>query len=317
MASKSTSNKPQSKSTTISAPKQTTRQPSIPQRPQFHQTTYTSDPVPLPETFLIPTTPPASNPPITLHPIDFAASPLPEYSDCTALILDNVLTPHECATLLDLTATSASTSGGWRPAMVNAGQNLEILDTSYRNSDRIIWDNVDLVDRIWKRCLRAEGLERYLGFVEGNPSIQGKRGAGCGEKWRFTRLNERMRFLRYGEGQFFQPHCDGSYVNPDAPEAAPERSLFTLQLYLNNSATDSSLAKPSGGADLNDNPLTGGATSFLASRWGSDARLDVAAKTGRVLIFQQRSLVHEGQEVLSGVKYTMRTDLMYERLGKD
>ena len=35
-------------------------------------------------------------------------------------------------------------------------------------------------------------------------------------------------------------------------------------------------------------------------------------EAGRVLIFQHRDLVHSGDDVLNGVKYTMRTDLMYE-----
>lgn len=39
--------------------------------------------------------------------------------------------------------------------------------------------------------------------------------------------------------------------------------------------------------------------------------MDIDPKIGRVLIFQQRRLLHSGDEVLSGVKYTMRSDLMY------
>ena len=41
-------------------------------------------------------------------------------------------------------------------------------------------------------------------------------------------------------------------------------------------------------------------------------RYDVDAKMGRVLIFQHRGLVHSGEEVKEGEKFTMRTDLMYE-----
>lgn len=41
-------------------------------------------------------------------------------------------------------------------------------------------------------------------------------------------------------------------------------------------------------------------------------RIDVDPKAGRVLIFQHRRLLHSGDEVQSGVKYTVRSDLMYE-----
>jgi len=36
-----------------------------------------------------------------------------------------------------------------------------------------------------------------------------------------------------------------------------------------------------------------------------------------VLIFQHRGLLHSGDEVLEGIKYTMRTDLMFEEASRD
>ena len=42
--------------------------------------------------------------------------------------------------------------------------------------------------------------------------------------------------------------------------------------------------------------------------------LKVEPKIGRVLIFQQRYLLHSGEEVDSGLKYTMRTDVMYKKV---
>lgn len=59
--------------------------------------------------------------------------------------------------------------------------------------------------------------------------------------------------------------------------------------------------------------LTGGATTFHSmAGWNkSDRDFDVLPKTGRILLFQHRGLLHSGDDVLQGVKYTMRTDLMY------
>lgn len=56
--------------------------------------------------------------------------------------------------------------------------------------------------------------------------------------------------------------------------------------------------------------LVGGATTFHST--DKEHRLDVHPKVGRVLIFQQRGLLHSGDEVKGGVKFTMRSDLMYE-----
>ena len=60
--------------------------------------------------------------------------------------------------------------------------------------------------------------------------------------------------------------------------------------------------------------LLGGATTFH-SLLDDDINFDVLPKIGRILLFQHRGLLHSGDDVLQGVKYTMRTDLMYERDG--
>lgn len=75
--------------------------------------------------------------------------------------------------------------------------------------------------------------------------------------------------------------------------------MFTIHLYLN----DSKAEVP--GADL-----VGGATTFFSN--DEKRRLDVHPKAGRVLIFQHRRLLHSGDDVLAGTKYTVRTDIMYE-----
>lgn len=60
--------------------------------------------------------------------------------------------------------------------------------------------------------------------------------------------------------------------------------------------------------------LLGGATSFTDGYESKDT-VRVFPKAGSVLIFQQRNLVHGGDDVFRGVKYTMRTDVMYEQVG--
>jgi hypothetical protein len=56
--------------------------------------------------------------------------------------------------------------------------------------------------------------------------------------------------------------------------------------------------------------LRGGATTFHSAN--KKRRLDVDPKIGRVLIFQHRRLIHSGDEVTAGIKYTMRSDVMFE-----
>jgi hypothetical protein len=58
-------------------------------------------------------------------------------------------------------------------------------------------------------------------------------------------------------------------------------------------------------------PLKGGATTFYS--WNMQERIDVVPKCGRVLMFQHRGLLHSGDDVVSGLKLTMRTDIMYTK----
>ncbi|PWW74538.1 hypothetical protein C7212DRAFT_207921, partial [Tuber magnatum] len=56
--------------------------------------------------------------------------------------------------------------------------------------------------------------------------------------------------------------------------------------------------------------LKGGSTRFWSSY--RTKFMDVEAKRGRVLIFQQRMLWHSGKPVTEGTKITMKSNLMFE-----
>jgi len=79
-------------------------------------------------------------------------------------------------------------------------------------------------------------------------------------------------------------------------------TLFTIQLYLNDSQ----------GAVGEGPDLIGGSTPFLSR--DESRRVDVHPKAGRALIFQHLGLLHSGDDVVEGTKYTMRTDILYERI---
>ena len=101
------------------------------------------------------------------------------------------------------------------------------------------------------------------------------------------------RSLRFREffvvADWMTAHVDGSYETPDRSEI----SYYTLHLYLNEGAK-------------------GGATSFHS--WNMQRSMDVEPKVGRVLIFQHNDLLHSGADVTGGIKYTLRTDLMYKKM---
>jgi predicted 2-oxoglutarate/Fe(II)-dependent dioxygenase YbiX len=94
--------------------------------------------------------------------------------------------------------------------------------------------------------------------------------------------NERFRGYRYHPGQRFAPHYDGSFIRSET-----ERSLLTLMVYLNEG-------------------FEGGETALL------DLEETVVPRTGTALLFQH-PLLHEGCAVTRGVKYALRSDVMYRR----
>lgn len=161
------------------------------------QTSYASNDVSIPETFL---TGPAEKP-ITVTHVPFATSKVPEYDGLLAIVLDNVISPEECKKLLMLAVESAPIkeegASAWQPALVNVGGGLEAALPDRRSNDRIVWDSQTIVDRLWDRCLQADGVKELLSKTPADrPELEGR--------WVFERVNERMRFLKYTPGQFFK-----------------------------------------------------------------------------------------------------------------
>lgn len=305
---------------------------------------YFSKDVPIPPGFLSLASPPADARPVTLTTMDWRDTALPEYEGRYAVVLDNAVSPSECQALLGLAESSVDlprvnefwktpgAQGPWRPAMVNAGAGLEVLDSSYRNSERLVWDCQEVVDRLWARCLRGEVgevLRERLEVLDGarderivGASRRAKLWGAPPQRWEMRKLNERMRFLKYGPGQFFRrellppslprelsfpklwltsglpAHCDGNYS--EEVDGKVLKTFFTIHLYLNDSVAEAG----------EEAELVGGATSFVSS--DGSRKTDVDPKAGRVLIFQQQGLYHAGDDVVEGTKYTMRTEIMYE-----
>lgn len=91
-------------------------------------------------------------------------------------------------------------------------------------------------------------------------------------------LNELFRFYKYDAGQKFKKHRDQSFIRNEE-----ETSYYTFLIY------------------LNDN-YEGGETTFN--------QLSVKPKQGTALLFLH-DLEHEGSTVKKGIKYVLRTDIMY------
>jgi predicted 2-oxoglutarate/Fe(II)-dependent dioxygenase YbiX len=98
-------------------------------------------------------------------------------------------------------------------------------------------------------------------------------------------LCDKFSFVKYNTGDFFKPHFDRERRGVEGETL----SKMTVQVYLNDE-------------------FEGGGTQFYDS-YGNPSYVHIP-KQGDILLFSQR-LEHSGEMVLSGVKYSMRCEIMY------
>ncbi len=187
--------------------------------------------------------------------------------------LRSLMTPRECRNLI-----AAAESIGFSHAGLAIGDDTYRVNLAVRNNERVVIDAPALAEQLWPRM--AELVDQRH---EGRP---------------VCRLNDRFRVYRYSEGQRFFPHVD---VRTPVPGGETRASLMVF---------------------LNDG-FEGGETRFFEvkdrrSRRGKgrrrkfDNRVRFALRPGigGAVVFDHL-LLHEGAEVEAGVKYAVRSDLVY------
>jgi len=129
--------------------------------------------------------------------------------------------------------------------------------------------------------------------VSGRPTPRGLGRSAKQGLWRPVGLNPCFRVCRYHPGGFFLPHHDGGFKLSDE-----ERSLKTFMLYLNDD-------------------FEGGPTNFYSEsqpHYSRPVRQKLLhayqPERGAALVFNHH-LTHDGGQLLAGVKYLLRTEVMY------
>ena len=152
-----------------------------------------------------------------------------------------------------------------------------------RLNDRFMSDDQQLADLLWSRV--KDFVPNTVSFSYGRKEP---------EPWEVDKLNIRFRFCKYigGRGHHFGPHTDGIYRVDEK-----HTSILTCMLYLN------------GG-----NEFKGGTTDFIDHKTGK-LNYSVRPEPGLCVIFRQANMdcYHLGTEVTEGVKYILRTDVMFQK----
>ena len=168
-----------------------------------------------------------------------------------------------------------SEAGSYEAATVTTHSG-PIIAKGVRNNDRFMVDDVEETDRLWARL-----KEFFPGTYR--------------DRYEAIGLNERLRFYRYGPGQVFRWHRDGAFIRDNGDE-----SIFTFLVYLNDACQ-------------------GGETMFRGLPLGyvnneqAPREISVKPKTGTALLFAH-PMDHTGAMVTEGVKYVLRSDVMYRTM---
>ncbi|KAL8566114.1 hypothetical protein ACOMHN_051840 [Nucella lapillus] len=174
---------------------------------------------------------------------------------------------------------------------------------NYRSSQRITFESVPLADALWRRLrpwlsdITIDGDHRRQHIHGIQFLLQGR--------WTPLGLNPMFRLCKYFPGGHFAPHFDGFFVR-----SSQERSLQTFMLYLNGD-------------------FDGGSTNFVDEKQRLHKDVDgkycaeeenilchIQPEPGLAIVFNHQRL-HEGQKLSSGVKYMLRTDIMFRNASQN
>ncbi len=226
--------------------------------------------------------------------------PVPGDSDKLAFTCDGFLSTYEAERLI-----AFSERRGFEPALVNIGAGRQAYVPESRRCSRSLIDSEFMAAAMWRRLRpllpraftcprerdgRGGDDERSARFDDDSASFDDGMRFG-GRRWRAVGLNERLRFFKYEPGDYFRPHSDGRFTEGSDDGiylASAPTSFLTVMVYLNA-------------------PERGGDTRFLPPYGGGVA---VAPAAGSALIFDHR-LRHEGCMLEAGLKYAIRTDVMF------
>ncbi|KAJ1984959.1 hypothetical protein H4R34_000302 [Dimargaris verticillata] len=186
---------------------------------------------------------------------------------------------------------------------------------AFRNNARVAVDDNAMAQRLWRETGLASLLTpwavqtgRSLGsggvFATSHCALQPCSGAVI---MHAQGLNANLRLYRYAPGQRFEQHYDDSVT-----DAQRRTSEFTLLIYLNAPGTDplNVLASTLTARPV-DPAKAGGQTVFYANQ--GQLRVPVTPQQGMALLHRHGAhcLLHEGLAVHHGVKYILRSDIMF------
>ena len=167
------------------------------------------------------------------------------------------------------------------------------FEKEYRGAETILVLDEQMADSVWKRVQQTLKDEDLL--------LIKPMGFGNEGTWKASRLNQCFKFSKYVEGTCFKGHIDGPWV-----PMKDESSVFTVVIYLNDDFEG-------GETNFYREPLQSKLEGKRGVAEEGDLVASVKPKKGKILVFTHESY-HEGAVVKKGVKYVVRTEIMFRRV---
>jgi len=189
------------------------------------------------------------------------------------------LTPPECEAFIK----NAETCG-----FVHQGSLGPTRGEAFRDNDRISVHDAILAEKLWK-----SGLSNFFLDIR----VRGKAAVG---------LNPNIRFYKYKIGQHFGQHIDES-----VDLGGGNTTEYTLLIYLNGGLKSKGKKILNSAQSSTRDALIGGETVFYAPRKGIVAEVAPIAGMALFHIHGHQCMLHEARVVSKGVKYVLRSDVLF------
>ena len=172
-----------------------------------------------------------------------------------------------------------------------------------RNNEYTVITDQTLADQFFQRV--APLLPQTMEWMLENAYFSS--GIG-GREWSIAGCVDRLRFYKYKKDEEYPEHMDGSYsrtmtyINEDSKQSYKQHSFLTLLIYLNDD-------------------FQGGETKFYPDKQHCRFLRDIEYKQPThvveprqgMAVINIHNILHEGSKVQSGVKYVLRTDILYQK----
>ncbi|KAL9654690.1 hypothetical protein ABK040_006752 [Willaertia magna] len=224
------------------------------------------------------------------------------------LLFENVLSEEECKIIIDHAEQT-----GFKTVPPTGGRQLVwsgIEASNVRNNQRIIEEHTEFTiewsNKILQRIKQELSSDLEFRFDILPTEVNAADVCPTREKakeWKISSVSDKFRMYKYEKKQHFLMHFDGTNrrlstkLNEDLKpmEQFVEQSFLTMLIYLNNVEE-------------------GGDTQFFDNLTKVET-FNIKPKRGSAVIFLHE-LLHQGNDVLKGCKYLLRTDICYKKKRK-